>query len=286
MTQHSKSIKESQSVVLFENQGVRRIWDKATETWRFAVVDVVRLLSGSKNPSVYWRVLKNRLSKEGGKETVTNCNGLKMRAPDGKMRLTDVADTETILRIVQAIPSPNAEPVKRWLAWVGYERIEETKDPEKAIHRAIGTYAARGFDDEWIGRRLKSIKVRNELTREWKKRGIRGAIDFAILTNDVYIAWAGMTSREYKDFKKLTDENLRDHMSELELVLNMLAESATAEITRSTDAQGVSENRTAANKGGSVAGTARKNIENTTKKPIITPKNNLPKPSDSKRLKQ
>lgn len=281
MTQQNNN--DSQSIVLFEDKAVRRIWDKEAEKWRLAVVDIIALLTGSKNPNVYWRVLKSRLVKEGAKETVTNCNGLKMRAPDGKMRVTDTADPETALRIVQAIPSPKAEPVKRWLARVGYERIEETKDPEKAIHRAVAVYAAKGRDEEWIGRRLRSIEVRNELTREWQKRGIEGT-EFGILTNDVYQAWAGMTSREYRDFKHLTDENLRDHMTPLELVLNMLAESATAEIARTENSQGFIENRGAANKGGAIAGTARKNIEETTKKPIVSPTNQLPKPPEPKRL--
>lgn len=273
------------SVVPFEDKGVRRLWDKEAEKWLFAVADVIGVLTQSKNPTVYWRVLKKRLISEGGKETVTKCNGLKLRAPDGKMRLTDVADVEVLLRIIQSVPSPKAEPLKQWLAKVGYERIEEIKDPEKAIHRAVGIYVQKGYDDEWIGRRLRTIEVRNELTREWQKRGVNGGKEFAILTNDVYQGWSGMTSREYKDLKGLTDENLRDHMSSLELVLNMLAEASTTEIARTSDAQGLDKNREAANKGSTIAGGARAELERTTGKPVITNQNHLPKALDKKRLK-
>lgn len=280
---HQPPEESALSIVPFEDKGVRRIWDKPAEKWLFAVVDLVGVLTESKSPSAYWRKLKQRL-KEEGNETVTNCHTLKLEAADGKMRSTDVADVETMLRIVQSVPSPKAEPIKQWLAKVGAERIEEFKDPEKAIHRAVATYAVKGYDDDWINRRLRTIEVRNELTREWHKRGVTDSRAFALLTNKVYVGWSGMTSREYKDLKGLTDENLRDHMTTLELVLNMLAEASTTEIARTADAQGIIPNRDAAEKGGGIAGEARKRLEETTKKSVISPSNYLPKPSDRKGL--
>lgn len=272
------------NIVPFEDKGVRRVWDAGKELWYFAVADILAVLTKSKNPAVYWRVLKQRLVKEGSEQTVTNCNGLKMRAADGKMRVTDVADTETMLRIIQSVPSPNAEPLKRWLAKVGFERIEEIKDPEKAIHRAVATYAQKGYNDEWIGRRLRSIEIRNELTREWNKRGVANGKEFAILTNEVYAGWAGMTSRDYRELKGLKDQNLRDHMSSLELVLTMLAEATTAEIARTSDAQGFDQNQTAAQKGGRIAGGTRNEIERTTGKNVISKDNHLPTDTDKKSL--
>ncbi|OGL72043.1 hypothetical protein A3C17_04625 [Candidatus Uhrbacteria bacterium RIFCSPHIGHO2_02_FULL_53_13] len=254
---------------------VRQEWDDKSERRLFSVVDVITVLTRSKNPAVYWRVLKNRLEKEGGNETVTKCNGLKMLAADGKMRITDVADVETLLRIIQSIPSPNAEPVKQWLAKVGYERLEEIKDPEKAIQRGIDTYTKKGYSDEWIGYRLRSVDTRKGLTHEWSQRGIMG-IEYAVLTNEIYKGWSGMTAQEYQNLKGLTDENLRDHMNSMELILTMLAEATTREVTKSTDAHGFVENKSAAQLGSSIASSTKKQIEETTHKPIITPDNYLP----------
>lgn len=273
----SETPKEGGLVEIHLDEQIRRHWDAEKEKWYFSVSDVVGFLTKSKNPAVYWRVLKKRLIAEGANETVTNCNGLKMLAPDGKTRLTDVADEETLLRVIQSVPSPNVEPVKMWLARVGAERIEEIKDPEKAIQRAISTYEKKGYDQVWIARRLQTIDVRNMLTGEWKKRGIAAGTDFALLTNDVYLGWAEMTRRDYSKFKKLGTENLRDHMTPLELVLNMLAETSAAEIAKTIDAQGVEQNRIAAKKGGDIAGNARKEIEQNIGKKVITPENNLQK---------
>lgn len=280
-----KSPDEGLTIIPLEDKTVRRIWDKENEKWLFAVVDLIAVLTKSKNPAVYWRVLKQRLSKEGSNETVTNCNGLKLRSTDGKMRITDVADVQAMFRIIQSVPSPKAEPIKLWLAKVGSERIEEFKDPEKAIHRAVATYAAKGRDETWINQRLRSIEGRHEITTEWKKRGINDSREFALLTNLVYVGWSGMTSREYKEFKGLKDENLRDHMTTLELVLNMLAEATTAEIARTTDAQGMEGNSVAAQRGGKIAGDTRQQIEEQTKKPIISRSNYLAQSPKRKRLK-
>lgn len=283
MSESPPNPEESLSIVPFEDKGVRRVWDKDAEKWYFSVVDIIGVLSQSADPRNYWKVLKNRLKKEGS-EVVTKCNRLKLKSSDGKRYLTDVADVETTLRLIQSVPSPKAEPIKQWLAKVGAERIEEFKDPEKAIHRAVATYSAKGHDDEWIGRRLRSIEVRNELTREWHKRGVENGLAFAMLTNKVYRGWSGMTSREYKDFKGLTDENLRDHMTTLELVLNMLAEASTAEIARTTDAQGVRQNGKAAEKGGAIAGETRERLEQTTEKSVISTSNHLPNSVERKQL--
>ena len=217
-------------IAIFEEKKIRRHWDGKAEKWYFSVADVVGALSDSIDPLAYWRKLKERLKQEGS-ETVTKCHGLKMLAADGKMRLTDAADTETMLRIIQSIPSPNAEPFKLWLARVGYERIEETHDPELAINRALNTYLKKGYSGNWINQRLKSIEIRKALTDEWEKRGVKKGDEFAILTDDITLAWAGMSTREYKDFKGLKKTNLRDNMTNLELVLNMLAETATTEIS-------------------------------------------------------
>ena len=265
---------ESMNLKQFEKSPIRTVWVEEQEEWYFSVIDVVGVLSESKDPSAYWRKLKQRL-KEEGNETVTNCHRLKMVAADGKMRITDAADTQQILRIIQSIPSPKAEPFKLWLAQVGAERINETIDPELAIDRALATYLKKGYSEEWIHQRLLSIRVRNDLTAEWDARGIQKGREYAILTDEITKAWSGLSTREYKDHKGLKKENLRDNMSDLELVLNMLAEATTTEIARARNAQGFEENKSAAKSGGSVAGDARRNIESQTGKPVITSKNAL-----------
>ncbi len=260
------------SIRLFENKRIRTAWDEENEEWYFSIVDVIAVLTDSKNPQTYWRVLKKRLIDEGN-ETVTNCNALKMKAADGKMRLTDVADTEQLLRIIQSIPSPKAEPFKLWLAAVGRERIDETIDPELTIDRALVTYLKKGYDKDWIHQRLLAIRVRNELTDEWNARGVEKNIEYAILTNEITKAWAGMPTRQYKNLKGLKKENLRDNMSTLEIVLNMLAEATTTEISKAKEPQTFEENRSVAIEGGSVAGEARESIERRTGQPVITAKN-------------
>ena len=259
-------------IAIFEEKKIRRHWDGKAEKWYFSVADVVGALSDSIDPLAYWRKLKERLKQEGS-ETVTKCHGLKMLAADGKMRLTDAADTETMLRIIQSIPSPNAEPFKLWLARVGYERIEETHDPELAINRALNTYLKKGYGENWINQRLKSIEIRKALTDEWEKRGVKKGDEFAILTDDITLAWAGMSTREYKDFKGLKKANLRDNMTNLELVLNMLAETATTEISQKKEPKNFTENRKVAKEGGGIAGNARKQIEKKTGKKVISVSN-------------
>lgn len=261
---------------LFENQPVRMAWDEEREEWYFSIVDVVKVLTeqpSTRGASDYWHVLKNRLKKEGANELLTNCKQLKMKATDGKMRRTDVADTEQLLRIIQSIPSPKAEPFKMWLAEVGRERIEETIDPEIAIDRALETYLKKGYSEEWVHQRLLAIRIRNELTEEWQKRGVKKGKEFAILTDEISRAWSGMTTREYKNLKGLKKENLRDNMSDTELVLNMLAEASTREISRVEKPDGFSESKDVAQRGGSIAGTARKALETETGHSVITPKN-------------
>jgi hypothetical protein len=260
------------SIKLFEDKKVRTLWDEDAEKWYFSIVDVVGILSESKNPQVYWRVLKKRLLAEGN-QTVTNCNGLKMKAEDGKMRLTDVADTEDILRLIQSIPSPKAEPFKMWLAKVGRERLDETADPEIAIERALETYLKKGYSKEWINQRLKTIEVRNELTDEWDRRGVKKGVEYAILTDEITEAWAGLKTKEYKKLKGLKKENLRDNMTNLELVLNMLAEASTTEISQQKKPETFSENKTVARQGGHVAKAARMQLEETTGKKVVTNKN-------------
>lgn len=265
---------EETAIKLFQDQRVRVEWDRNQEKWYFSIVDVISILTKSINPQAYWRKLKQRLKKEGN-ETVTNCHGLKMKAADGKMRMTDVADTEQLLRLIQSIPSPNAEPFKVWLARVGYERIEETEDPEKAIDRAMETYLKKGYSVNWINQRLKSIEVRKELTDEWDIRGVKKGLEYAILTDEITKAWAGLTTREYKDFKDLKKENLRDNMTNLELVLNMLAEATTTEISKEKKPSTFSESKKIANEGGTIAGNTRKEIEEKTGKGVISPLNAL-----------
>ncbi len=261
------------TVAIFEGSQIRRHWDAEKELWYFSVVDIISVLTNSDNPQVYWRVLKKRLIDEGSGETVTKCNGLKMLAMDGKMRLADVADTETMLRLIQSIPSPNAEPFKLWLARVGYERLEETADPELAIDRALKTYLQKGYSQNWINQRLKSIEIRKILTDEWEKRGVKEGLEFAILTNEITQAWTGLTTKEYKKLKNLKKENLRDNMTNMELVLNMLAETATTEISKKREPKSLNENRAVAREGGGVAGNARKDIETKIGKKVLTSKN-------------
>ena len=259
-------------IKLYENKEIRSVWDEEKEEWYFSVVDVVSVLTESKDPQVYWRVLKKRLKDEGN-ETVTNCNALKMKAADGKMRLTDVADMQGIFRIIQSIPSPKAEPFKLWLAEVGKERIDEIIDPELTIDRALETYLKKGYTREWINQRLQAIQVRKELTDAWDDHGIQKGVEYAILTDEITKAWSGMTTRGYKNLKGLKKENLRDNMTTLEIVLNMLAEATTTELTKTTNPKGWEENKKVAKEGGSVAGNARKEIEQKTGKPVITSKN-------------
>ena len=265
--------KFKKTIAIFEGQQIRRHWDADQELWFFAVPDVIAILTKSVDPLAYWRKLKERLLKEGGNETVTKCHGLKMIAADGKMRLTDAADTQTMLRLIQSIPSPNAEPFKLWLARVGYERLEETADPELAINRALKTYLQKGYSAEWVNQRLKSIEIRKALTDEWEKRGVKEGLEFAILTDEITKAWAGLTTKQYKNLKSLKKENLRDSMTNLELVLNMLAETATTEISGARGPKNLDENKTVAHEGGGVAGSARREIEAKTGKKVITPKN-------------
>ena len=262
----------SLKIQLFENQRIRTAWDEEKEEWYFSIVDVVGVLTDSVDPTAYWRKLKQRLKAEGN-ETVTNCHGLKMTAPDGKKRLTDVADTEQLLRIIQSIPSPKAEPFKLWLAQVGRERIEETIDPELTIERALETYLKKGYTREWINQRLQAIQVRKELTDEWDARGVQKGVEYAILTDEISRAWSGMSTRQYKNLKGLKKENLRDNMTTLELVLNMLAEATATEISKQKVPATLSENIDVARAGGKVAGDARKAIETQTGVPVITSKN-------------
>lgn len=265
---------QSTSIKLFEDKNIRTLWDEDQEQWYFSVVDIIGVLTDSdyQHARNYWKVLKNRLKSEGN-ETVTNCNQLKMVAPDGKMRETDVATAEQLLRLVQSIPSKKAEPFKLWLARVGSERLDEIADPELAINRALETYARKGYSLDWINQRLKTIEVRKLMTDEWDKGGIKKGLEYAILTDEIYKGWAGMNSREYKKLKGLHKENLRDNMSNLELVLNMLAEATTTEIAKKEKPQGLSANIRVAREGASVAGDARKKIESKTGKPVLTGRN-------------
>lgn len=263
---------EGNEIQLFEDQKIRVAWDEQQEEWYFSVVDVIAVLTDSADPTAYWRKLKQRLKAEGN-ETVTNCHGLKMRAADGKMRLTDVANTEQLLRIIQSVPSKKAEPFKAWLAMVGRERIEETIDPEQAIDRALETYLKKGYTEEWVHQRLLAIRIRNELTDEWQKRGVQKGREYAILTDEITRAWSGMSTRQYKNLKGLKKENLRDNMSDLELVLTMLAEASTTDIAKSEQPQGLGENQKVARRGGNVAGVARKALEAETGRTVVTSQN-------------
>ena len=262
----------SLKIQLFENQRIRTAWDEEKEEWYFSIVDVVGVLTDSVDPTAYWRKLKQRLKAEGN-ETVTNCHGLKMTAHDGKKRLTDVADTEQLLRIIQSIPSPKAEPFKLWLAQVGRERIEETIDPELTIERALETYLKKGYTREWINQRLQAIQVRKELTDEWDARGVQKGVEYAILTDEISRAWSGMSTRQYKNLKGLKKENLRDNMTTLELVLNMLAEATTTQFSKDRKPTTFQENLEVAKAGGQVAGRTRKDIESQSNTPVISSKN-------------
>ena len=266
---------QNDNIQLFEDKRIRTAWDEEKEEWYFSVVDVVAVLTDQPDYQAarnYWKVTKKRLKDEGN-ETVTACNQLKMTASDGKKRLTDVADTEQLLRIIQSIPSPKAEPFKLWLAQVGRERIEETIDPELTIDRALETYLKKGYSREWINQRLQAIQVRKELTDEWDARGVQKGVEYAILTDEISRAWSGMSTRQYKNLKGLKKENLRDNMTTLELVLNMLAEATTTEISKQTAPSTFSENMAVAREGGEAAGIARKAVEERTGVPVITPKN-------------
>ena len=267
---------EQDKIQLFENQKIRTAWDTEKEVWYFSVTDVIAVLTEqptARGASNYWAKLKQRLKEEGADELLTNCQQLKMIASDGKRRATDVATTEQLLRIIQSIPSPKAEPFRLWLAEVGRERIEETIDPEQAIDRALETYLKMGYDPDWVHQRLLSIRIRNELTNEWQKRGVEKGREFAILTDEISKAWSGMTTRQYKNLKGLKKENLRDNMSDTELVLTMLAEASTTDISKTAKPQTFEENKQVAKRGGKVAGIARQALEAETGKPVITEKN-------------
>lgn len=267
---------EQEQLQLFENQPIRTAWDEAQEEWYFSVVDVVGVLTGQttqRGASNYWAKLKQRLKAEGADELLTNCQQLKLKAADGKQRLTDVATTEQLLRIIQSVPSPKAEPLKRWLAQVGRERIDETLDPELIAERLVATYERKGYTREWINQRLQAISARKELTDEWKERGVQKSSDYAILTDEITRAWSGMSTRQYKNLKGLKKESLRDNMSTLELVLNMLAEVSTKEISAAEKPEGLQENREVARRGGTIAGDARRAVEAQTGRPAITSRN-------------
>lgn len=257
------------SIKLFSDKRVRVHWDNNVEKWFFSVIDVIEILTGNERPRKYWSDLKKKLNDEGS-EVSEKIGQLKMKASDGKMRQTDVADTETLLRLIQSIPSPKAEPFKMWLAKVGYERIEETEDPELAFDRAMETYQKKGYSVAWINQRLKSIEVRKELTDEWKERGVKEGAEYAILTNEITKAWSGFTTKEYKEFKELKKENLRDNMTNLELVLNMLAEATTTEISKKKKPETFIESKTIAKQGGTIAGNTRKEIEKKTGESVVT----------------
>ena len=258
------------SIKLFGDDKIRAIWDDEQEKWYFSVVDVVAVLTNSPNPQTYWRVLKKRLKDEGN-ETVTNCNGLKMRAADGKMRLTDVADTEQLLRIIQSIPSPKAEPFKTWLAKVGAERLDQMQDPELSIQQAMIDYKRLGYSDNWINQRLKSIEIRKDLTDQWKTHNVEEGVQYASLTDIIYQTWAGKTAKEYKQLKGLKKESLRDNMTNEELVLNMLAELSATSITKAKNPQTLDENKTCAKEGGNVARVAREELEAKTGRQVVSP---------------
>ena len=255
---------------LFEDRKIRAVWDDEQEKWYFSIVDVVGVLTNSENPQTYWRVLKNRLKKEGN-ETVTNCNALKLRAADGKMRLTDVADTEQLFRLIQSIPSPKAEPFKQWMAHVAAERIDQLQDPELSIQQAMIDYKRLGYSDNWINQRLKSIEIRKDLTDQWKLHNVEEGVQYATLTDIIYQQWAGKTAKEYKQFKGLKKENLRDNMTNEELVLNMLAELSATSITKSKNPQTLEDNMQCAADGGDVARVAREQLEKKTGRNVVSP---------------
>ena len=257
---------------LFEDKKVRTVWDAEQEKWFISIIDVIEILTESINPNAYWRKLKQRL-KEEGNETVTNCHGLKMIAPDGKMRLTDVADTEQLFRLIQSVPSPKAEPFKLWLAQIAAERLDEMQDPELTIDRALEQYLQLGYSENWINQRLKSIEIRKELTDEWKNRGVKEGQQFAILTDIISKAWSDKTTKEYKILKGLKKENLRDNMTNTELILNMLAEASAKDISQAVNPETFDENKIVAAQGGNVAKVARKELEAKTGKKVVTESN-------------
>ena len=263
----------SDDVKMFEGSQIRSVWDNEREEWYFSVVDVIGSLTESNNPRDYWYRVKKRMSEEERSELSTFCRQLKLKSTDGKSYKTDVADMQGVFRIIQSVPSPKAEPFKMWLAEVGKERIDEIIDPELTIDRALESYARKGYSREWINQRLQAIQVRKELSDTWQDHGVKAGNEYAILTNEISKAWSGMTTREYKDFKGLKKENLRDNMSTTELILNMLAETATTDIAEATNPQGLEENKQVAQDGGAIAGDARKSIEARTGKPVITSKN-------------
>jgi hypothetical protein len=266
-------VNDNGSIQLFEDQKIRTAWDAEKEEWYFSIIDVISVLTGTANPRRYWSDLKRKLKAEGANELYEKIVQLKMLSSDGKRYKTDVANTEQLLRIIQSIPSPKAEPFKAWLAMVGKERIEETIDPEQAIDRALDTYLKKGYSEEWIHQRLLAIRIRNELTDEWTKRGVQKGKEYAILTDEISRAWSGMTTGQYKRLKGLTKENLRDNMTDLELVLTMLAEASTTDISKTAKPQTFEENKQVAKRGGKVAGIARQALEAETGKPVITEKN-------------
>lgn len=261
------------AIKLFESQKIRVHWDNDTEKWYFSIIDIIQTLTDSNNPRRYWSDLKRKLTKEGYSQLYEIIVQLKMESSDGKKYTTDCADTEGLLRIIQSIPSPKAEPFKLWLAKVGYERIEETEDPEKAFDRAMETYLKKGYSKNWINQRLKSIEVRKELTDEWESRGVKKGLEYAILTDEITKAWAGITTRDYKELKSLKKENLRDNMTNLELVLNMLAETSTTELSKKERPKTFTQNKEVAQKGGSVAGNARKDLEDKLGESVVSPLN-------------
>lgn len=263
---------KKQSIQLFEEKKVRTFWDEKQEKWYFSIVDAIAILTDSIDPAAYWRKLKQRLKQEGN-ETVTNCHGLKMRAADGKMRLTDVADTEQLFRLIQSVPSVKAEPFKLWIAQVARERLDQMQDPELSIDQAMSDYKRLGYSDNWINQRLKSIEIRKELTDEWKKRGLQEGLQFASLTDIIYQTWAGKTAKEYKRFKGLTKQNLRDNMTNTELVLNMLAELSTKRISETTNPETMNEHSDVARQGGEIARNARLELEAKTGENVISPLN-------------
>ena len=261
---------KKEAIKIFEERKVRTIWDDTHEKWYFSIVDVVAILTDSPNPQTYWRVLKKRL-KEEGNETVTNCNALKLKAADGKMRLTDVADTEQLFRLIQSIPSPKAEPFKQWMAEVASTRIDQLQDPELSIEQAIADYRRLGYSEAWINQRIKSIEVRKELTDEWKRTGVKEGIEYATLTDIITQQWSGFTTKEYKQYKGLKKGNLRDNMTNLEMAFNILAEASTTELSKQCDPQGMEEQKKVAKEGGSVAKVARKQLEDQLGRSIISP---------------
>ncbi len=263
---------KKEAIKLFEEKKVRTVWDDQQEKWYFSIIDVISILTDSIDPTAYWRKLKQRLKAEGN-ETVTNCHGLKMRATDGKMRVTDVADTEQLLRLIQSVPSPKAEPFKLWMAKVASERLDQMQDPELSIQQAMMDYKRLGYSDNWINQRLKSIEIRKDLTDEWKKRGLEEGVHFATLTDIIYKTWADKTAKEYKQYKGLKKENLRDNMTNAELILNMLAELSTKQISESTNPESLDEHAQVAQQGGEIARNARVELEAKTGQKVVSPLN-------------